>query len=375
MQTRRIAMIVTVVAALTLALIVGLGAAQVAGLEAGSPPRGPASAGVMVHGRIPIQGRLTDAGGSPLNGDYNVTFRIYDDDTDGTVLCQDTQTVSVSNGLFSTAMDGCTSSDIDGTQVYLGIQVESDGEMTPRQPIYSVPYAMSLVPGADFRGTLGGQSMFTVENRSSEWSTAIFGYASATSGETYGVEGRSNSSSGYGGYFRNSNGVALKAAGSGIIQSTASSFVWTSGNDLRKKYSTDTTQFECDLYGGVKVTRGTDPGTKDVMLPVTLPGQLYGQDVTLTGIDVYFKSQGDFDGIGGTFVRRQAKAGSGDTIISDGTDRVCPEAKGCSYHLDLTQNNVLDDEHGAVYIALQLFFGGPSNYVQIGGVRLTLEHD
>jgi len=374
MQTKKMT-IVTVVAGLILILVVGLGATQTARLEAGPSPRGPASVGVMVHGRIPIQGRLTDASGSPLNGDYSITFRIYDDDTDGTVLCQDTQTVSVSNGLFSTAIDGCTPSDIDGTQVYLGIQVGSDGEMTPRQPIYSVPYAMSLVPGADLRGSLSGQSMFGVENKSSEWSTAIFGYASATSGENYGVEGRSNSTSGYGGYFQNSNGVALKAAGSGIIQSTARSYVWISGNDLQKKYSTDTTQFECDLYGGVKVTRGADAGNKDVMLPVILPGQLYGQDVTLTRIDVYFKSQSDFDGIGGTFVRRQTEVGSGDTIISDGTDRACPAGTSCSYYLDLTQNNVLDDEHGIVYIAFQLFFGGASNYVQIGGVRLTLEHD
>jgi hypothetical protein len=149
--------------------------------------------------------------------------------------------------------------------------------------------------------------------------------------------------------------------------------VWISGNDLRKKASADTTLFECDLYGGVYVTRGGSGTTRDVMLPVTLPGQLYGQDVTLTGIDVYFDSETDFDGIGRTVVRRQSGVGSGDLMVADDTDRVCES--DCSYHLDLTENNVLDDQHGVVYIAFQLFFSGSDTYVHIGGVRLTLEHD
>jgi hypothetical protein len=329
----------------------------------------------MVDGRIPIQGRLTDASGSPLNGDYSVTFRIYDDDTGGTLLCSDTQTVGVSNGLFSTAMDGCTPSDIDGTQVYLGIQIESDGEMTPRQPIYSVPYAMSLVPGADFRGSLSGQPMFTVENKSSEWSSAISGYASATSGENYGVEGRSNSPSGYGGYFRNSNGVALKAVGSGIIQSTARSYVWISGNSLQKANSDDTTEFEYDLYGGYKVNGGSDwLHNKTVLLPVTIPGQLYGQDVTVTRLDLYYQTSDDLTGIAVTAMRRQKGVGAGDLIFRDDTDYVCP-SRPCTVHWNLGQNNVLSDQQGVLYIAVQFGFSSATSWVQIGGARLTLEHD
>jgi hypothetical protein len=72
-------------------------------------------------------------------------------------------------------------------------------------------------------------------------------------------------------------------------------------------------------------------------------------------------------------VRRQTGAGSGDLIRWNGDDRVCESA--CSYHLDLTNNNVLDDEHGVVYIGFQMFFTSASSYVHLGGVRLTLEHD
>jgi hypothetical protein len=108
------------------------------------------------------------------------------------------------------------------------------------------------------------------------------------------------------------------------------------------------------------------------MLPVTLPGQLYGQNVKLTGIDVYLKTSGT-GYIDGTFIRRQSGAGSGDLIHSDSYTHLCHSA--CSYHIDLTTNNILDDTNGVIYIAFGLQFNAETDYVQIGGVRLTLEHD
>jgi hypothetical protein len=76
------------------------------------------------------------------------------------------------------------------------------------------------------------------------------------------------------------------------------------------------------------------------MLPVILPGQLYGQNVTVTGVDVYLITTGS-SYIDGTYVRRQSGAGSGDLILANLTDRACSSA--CSYHLALTANNVLYD--------------------------------
>jgi hypothetical protein len=362
---------------LLLGLVAGLSLAQgpePAGREAVA--EGEAIAAGIVGDAIPIQGRLTDTGGTPLpDGTYMLTFRLYDEFMGGTVLCEDTDSVATADGLFSAYMNWCTSSDIDGKELYLGVQVESDPEMTPRQGVYAVPYAWSLRPGAEIKGEVDDDPILYAYNTGT--GTGVW----ATSLENEGVHGSSwdgtgvfgSSLSGVGVHADSLTGTAIKADGTGIIQSAAESYVWVSGNDLRKKHSTDTTEFECDVYGGVKVTRGAVVGTKDVMLPVTLPGQLYGQDVTLTGIDVYFESHTDFDGIGVTAVRRQTGAGSGDLIRWDDTDRVCIPA--CSYHLDLTTNNVLDDEHGVVYVAFQLFFSGATTYVQVGGVRLTLEHD
>ncbi len=171
------------------------------------------------------------------------------------------------------------------------------------------------------------------------------------------------------------HGTALAARGTGIIQSTAKSYLWISGNSLQKANSDDTTEVEYDLYGGYKAYNGSDwTHPKTMLLPVTIPGQLYGQNVTVTGLDLYYQSSDDLTGISITAMRRQNGVGAGDLIFWDGTDYVCPSGP-CTLHWDLTENNVLSDQQGILYIAVQFGFSSASSYVQIGGARLTLEHE
>jgi hypothetical protein len=162
----------------TLALAAGLTRAQGPVPDAGSNEASGVEEAAGVDDAIPIQGRLTDANGNPIHGNRNITFRLYDQSVGGTVLCQDTDGVSVDNGLFSAYLDYCTSSDIDGKQVYLGIQVAGDAEMTPRRPIYAVPYARSLRPGAIISDTEDG--ILTVRSTGSGDGDALLAYAGDT---------------------------------------------------------------------------------------------------------------------------------------------------------------------------------------------------
>ena len=73
--------------------------------------------------------------------------------------------------------------------------------MTPRQPIYPVPYAMSLKPGAVISGTRS-DAIVHIENSNSS-GRGLRAYATDTSGTNYGVIGASKSPDGYGGYFYN----------------------------------------------------------------------------------------------------------------------------------------------------------------------------
>ena len=172
------------VAGLLLSLAVGMTQAQ------GQEPDGDQSLeeASAVHAALPIQGQLTDDSGKPLDGNFSIKASIYDTSSGGTALCEDTDPITVDNGLFNMYLDGssgCTASDIDGKQLYLGITVNSDAEMVPRQGIYPVPYAMSLRPGAIIRDTTN-TILFSVENSGA--GTAIVGECE----DGYGVYGSSN---------------------------------------------------------------------------------------------------------------------------------------------------------------------------------------
>lgn len=100
---------------------------------------------------ISYQGVLNDKDGHPISSTVSMTFKIYDVATGGTALWSETQSVQVSNGLFNVKLGAVSSLPptiftIDS--LYLGIQVASDPEMTPRQQVTSGAYAQK----ADFVG-------------------------------------------------------------------------------------------------------------------------------------------------------------------------------------------------------------------------------
>jgi len=96
--------------------------------------------------KIGYQGQLTDDAGAPVpDGAYMMHFAIYDTSTGGTALWNEDQSVTVANGQFDALLGSVTplsGSMFDGSQRWLGVRVEADPEMTPRQPLASVPFAL-----------------------------------------------------------------------------------------------------------------------------------------------------------------------------------------------------------------------------------------
>jgi hypothetical protein len=338
---------------------------------------------------IPIQGRLTDASGNPLNGSYVLTFRLYGSSSGGSSLCEDSGSVDVENGLFSSYMkaDACP---IDGRRLYLGIEVEDDGEMTPRAYVDNVPYAWTLRPGAVVSDSLesavltarnnGVGYAINAESKTGDSAAvrgANLGLGDGVWGTSIGAAGVKGAGlTGVGVQADSFVGVALKATGTGVIQSSAKSYLWISGNNLVKASTDDTTKLVRDLYGGFRISGGSGWATpKVVALPITIYGQLYGQDVTVTDVDLYYTVSADLTAITTTNMRRQDGVGAGDLVFSDGTDLTCVPGAQCSKHWNLSQNNVLNNQRGILYLAFELGFPSSTDYVQIGGVRLTLEHE
>ena len=112
---------------------------------------GPAAQGVTA-GVMSYQGYLTDSAGQPMNGQVDMKFRLYaqPDALYADRLWEEEHTggnaVPVTNGLFNVllgSLNPIPSTVWSYDELYLGVQVGSDPEMTPREQLGQVPYAMA----------------------------------------------------------------------------------------------------------------------------------------------------------------------------------------------------------------------------------------
>jgi hypothetical protein len=115
--------------------------------------RDDASTNAVVPTLLQYQGRLTDpgTGDAVSDGVYTMSFRLYDTADGDTAVWSETKDVSLQGGVFNTALGDVTGLDLhlfNGDALWLGVKVGADAEASPRQQIFPVAYAMSLVPGA-----------------------------------------------------------------------------------------------------------------------------------------------------------------------------------------------------------------------------------
>ncbi|MCD4814717.1 hypothetical protein K8S19_13625 [bacterium] len=106
------------------------------------------------------QGRLTDISGNPVaDANYTITIQLYlnIDDEVSNYLWSENHNVDTKNGYFNVALGKISPLNLDfHVQYYLGIKVGGDSEMTPRQPLAGVPYALRAFYGLDLYDSLGG---------------------------------------------------------------------------------------------------------------------------------------------------------------------------------------------------------------------------
>jgi hypothetical protein len=198
MKTRMLGLVIatvlvsaTILATATAATPVAApGAQQEPGNEVGAPEPAAVSGISAVEATVSLlvgyQGRLVDptTGQVKPDGGYSITFSLYTQASGGTAAWTETKTVAVSNGVFSTQLGDTTSLGTDlfnGQALWLGIQVESDAEATPRQPLTVVPYAAGLVPGAQVVGNSPTQLLTVANSSTAGGSRAIYGVMESTS--------------------------------------------------------------------------------------------------------------------------------------------------------------------------------------------------
>ncbi len=105
-----------------------------------------APAALAVPLAMPHQGALTDASGLPLEGEYTLTFAIYDAADSTTPLWTQVFTEEVVGGHFAVRLGSDPSNPlpaalIDGSPRWVGLTVDSEAEL-PRLFLDSVPHAL-----------------------------------------------------------------------------------------------------------------------------------------------------------------------------------------------------------------------------------------
>jgi len=107
--------------------------------------------GVPVHSQIPrtlsYQGLLTDSLGTPFpDGPYSITFKLYPTSSGGSASWQEGKLVQVTRSVFSTTLGDAVPITLPfDIQYWLGVQVGTDPELTPRVSLSSVGYSMRAI--------------------------------------------------------------------------------------------------------------------------------------------------------------------------------------------------------------------------------------
>jgi hypothetical protein len=138
----------------------------------------PLAAVAQIPHTLSYQGILADTAGTPKpDGSYNFTFRLYTVASGGSPLWSETKSAQVKRGLFSTTLGSVTpipDSVRFDQQYWLGVQLASDPEFSPRMQLASVgssinslraDVAQTVPDGSISSGKIaGGQVVKSINN-------------------------------------------------------------------------------------------------------------------------------------------------------------------------------------------------------------------
>ncbi|HCP45323.1 MAG TPA: hypothetical protein DIU15_04745, partial [Deltaproteobacteria bacterium] len=106
--------------------------------------------------RLSQQGRVLDGAGGPLSGSHTLVFTLYDEETGGNVLWTETHQLNLDEGYYSVTLGTLSTLDdllFDGGAQWLQLTLNGD-DLSPRQEVISVPYAMRSTSATHLDGGL-----------------------------------------------------------------------------------------------------------------------------------------------------------------------------------------------------------------------------
>lgn len=367
-QHKNLWLVVALLAALVLSLGAGYVLAQ--GPQPGASPNEerpaqPADAPASVVRRaFTYQGRLLE-NGSPAEGTYQITFRLYDASVDGTEVWSTTQGVNVTAGLFNTVL-GPPPDNFNGQALWLALEIGGE-VLQPRQEIVPAPYALSLPPGARIGGSDVGHGSLYLQDDTGEM---VFGLTANNALLDIGGTGEDGDI-----YLRDdADAVTFSADGAtGTINSAAYSYLWVSAANIT------------EVNGDVDIVRTAGgpiwviPNTADaanVELPADIPLMLYGQPVRVEMVELCIQTMGTGNYIDRFRVYKIDNTGTATTTVDieapfGGSTYIC-----YPFVPDAEKQLMASDEAGLM-VKVDLHFDGTgnANRIVLYGVRIRLRHD
>jgi hypothetical protein len=339
----------------------------------------PLEAPARVEAIIPVQGRLTDASGTPVaDANYDMTFRVYDGS--GVQCTVGPTAVHTERGLFNANLSGCSPDIFDGRFLTLGVKVDGDAEMTPVLVLRPVPYAMSLRPGsivanyeaghaltAKSTGAGGASTALLAENTNSTGGIAFWGVAAGDDATVI----SSNTSTGalYKGFGGNGGEDEFRVNNDGSIWSAADTFWHVPGIQIVGKTGGTQPVFQYKSTGAVDVTPIAGTQAYVVLLPISLPTILYGGQVQIEGLSVYYKVSETQSYINRTRLIRASGTGTEEVLADSTTDQNSTSYTAYPLSVDTPLG------YGSfVTLELTLFLWEDWSVITVGGVDIQLGH-
>ncbi|MCE2823763.1 MAG: tail fiber domain-containing protein [Saprospiraceae bacterium] len=281
------------------------------------------NAGVMLaqSTKIGVQGTVRKSDGNSLeDGSYDMTFRLYDAATGGTVLWSEEQTqVEVAGGIYSTQLGNVNALSLPfDADYFLSVQIEAAPEMTPRQQLTVAPYALSFkgsgnvfpssgVIGIGTTSPTSGHNLH-IKNGSGEAKQMIEGSSGAV------IEMKKGSVTASIGYapsssvleIKGTNNTAFQVAGSDrmVVTSTGLSVTGTGTFSNGLTVSSGTSQFNNITFSGNSISCSADLNirhngvtklsitTTDVTMPTHLVVTGTGATYTSASSLAYYANDG-----------------------------------------------------------------------------------
>jgi hypothetical protein len=318
------------------------------------------------------QGYLTDGSGNPLNGTYNLVFRLYDAASEGNLEWgpETHNNVQVTNGIFQVVLGSSVTlypNDFDEA-LYLGVWV-NDTAVPPRQPLRAVPYAFGLVPGAEVQGAPEGTNYgLYVNNTATDSSNrGIYAQGNDIGVYAYGVTD-------YGLYASSMSGTYAIFSADVTYSSKGyagpETYVWLPAMDAALKYlDLGQAHIEVETYGEVQIAADAAADV-DVEIPIQIEVP-YGRQYLLRSARVYYKVDSDCYIADGWILGRDFGSNASWAIGHNSTDGT--STSFTYYTINATDYYTVTATQAPTNLQIRLHMNNDSGDAWLYGVRLQLD--